>query len=33
LERAEVKFQYLENLTEDAVQEEIPEEETPLDDE
>jgi hypothetical protein len=33
LEKAEVKFQYLENLTEDTVQEEIPEEEIQLDDE
>ena len=33
LERAEVKFQYLESLTDDPVQEEILEEEIPLDDE
>ena len=33
LEKAEAKFQYLENLTEDIVQEEIPEEEIQMDDE
>jgi len=33
LEKAEAKFQYLESLTEDIVQEEIPEEEIQMDDE